>query len=68
MIVFPVIRAAHWVLTAWMPELFQAASQSYQQVKLSLYAATHAIGGLPLVQPFEAGPRKSFGVGLENPG
>ncbi|HWT16277.1 MAG TPA: exosortase H-associated membrane protein [Patescibacteria group bacterium] len=47
MIVFPVIRATHWVLTAWMPELFQSVSQSYQQVKLSLYAATHAIGGLP---------------------
>ena len=46
-IVFPVIRIAHWVLTAWMPELFQAAAQSYQQVKLSLYASTHAIGGLP---------------------
>ena len=46
-IVFPVIRMAHWVLTAWMPELFEAATQSYQEVKLSLYAATHAIGGLP---------------------
>ena len=46
-IVFPVIRMAHWVLTAWMPELFEAATQSYQEVKLSLYASTHAIGGLP---------------------
>ncbi len=47
MIVFPVIRMADWLLTAWMPELFQAAAQSYQQVKLSLYASTHGIGGLP---------------------
>jgi hypothetical protein len=47
MIVFPVIRMTHWVLTAWMPELVQGAAQSYQQVKLSLYASTHGIGGLP---------------------
>ena len=47
LIVFPVIRATNALLTAWMPELFQAATQSYQQVKLSLYASTHALGGLP---------------------
>lgn len=50
MIVFPVIRMTHWVLTGWMPELFQGAAQSYQQVKLSLYASTHGIGGLPDAQ------------------
>lgn len=46
-IVFPVIRITHWVLVGWMPELFDSVTQSYQQVKLTLLASTHGIGGLP---------------------
>lgn len=46
-IVFPVIRGTSFVLLNWMPEVFEAVSQSHHRVVIGLLAQTHGLGGLP---------------------